>query len=381
MKKRMTAFLQSVRGRMEDHHIGRPLFVGGLVFVAFWATVPQQAGDAKACQSLLALLTVMGFLAHRRFPRASIALTITFTFAAWVMGLTYDPLLLASITVFSFAEGHGVGMHKRFMLCALTLLVLALLVCTSPVAEARIRWIILSCTALSGAWILGIRTRQRREESVIRAQMDERLRLAQEIHDLLSYSLGTIGVRAGVAARVDVDDPQKLCATLHEIEHVSQSGVQQLRELLDQERDAGGATRETKGAVKKKWSLEDELHSVKTLCEKSGLLVRIHIDSRVDLLPDAIRTTLLRAAKELTVNVLTHAYAHEMHMSVVVEPTNVRMVVADNGEGSVASLKPGHGITAIRERVALLDGHLVLSDAPDGGLQASLTIPCDAHGI
>ena len=85
--------------------------------------------------------------------------------------------------------------------------------------------------------------RSRAAEEVRLARAEERLRLSREVHDVVSHSLSTIAVRAGVARLVLDEQPEEARSALSAIETASRSALDELRQLLRQTRDPAAAAR------------------------------------------------------------------------------------------------------------------------------------------
>lgn len=333
------------------------------VFAGMWLTVAAPAG-LRTWQILLGAVAVLGAVLSRRFPLAGVFLAGIATTLGWLFGVTADPFLLLSVGVLTFAERRGSRRFPRWLLIAWVGLVVTALILGSPPGSAgfedRMRGALLSAIILAAAWVLGVRTRQARLEAAARARMDERLRLARDVHDALSHSLGAIGVQAGVAAHVTALGEPELRATLQEVESQARSSLLELKSLLHSERSTVLDT----GIVS--LPLTGLLRDTARTAERSGLEVELDSMESVDGLPAAVHTTVHRIVQEAVTNAIRHAEASTLSISVTVLDAAVEVLVSDDGIGAPNGVREGHGMTGMRERVALVGGELRVESTSTG---------------
>jgi signal transduction histidine kinase len=197
-------------------------------------------------------------------------------------------------------------------------------------------------------------------EAAARARTDERLRLARDVHDALSHSLGAIGVQAGVAAHVTALGEPELRATLQEVESQARSSLLELKSLLHSERSALSET----GTAS--LPLIGLLRDTARTAERSGLMVELDSTDSVDSLPAAVRATVHRIVQEAVTNAIRHAEASTLSISVAVLDVSVEVVVSDDGIGAPDGVREGHGLTGMGERVALVGGELSVEPTSTG---------------
>lgn len=334
-----------------------------MVFAGMWLTVTAPTG-LRLWQLVLGSVAVAGAAMSRWFPLVGVALSGIATVFGWGFGVTSDPFLLASVGVLALAERNGSRWFPWWLLVAWAGLATTALIVGSPpnVAEFedQMRSALLSAIILVAAWVLGVRTRQARQEAAARARTDERLRLARDVHDELSHSLGAIGVQAGVAAHVTALSEAELRATLQKVESQARGSLLELKSLLHSERSANSETDATP------FPLTDLLRETARTAERSGLDVELGVTKNVDKLPVAIRTTVHRIVQEATTNAIRHAAASALRISVAVRGAFVEVSVSDDGVGAPGGLREGHGLTGMRERVALSSGELSIEPTMAG---------------
>lgn len=248
---------------------------------------------------------------------------------------------------------------------------------SSEDSSVLLRNLVFVAGVVVSAWLLGVRTARVKSESAARVRMEERLRLTRDVHDALSHSLGSIGVRAAVNAHVVHLSEEDLRATLLDIEADARAGIEELRKLLDRERgiSAIDVLERREDPSVDKHTFQAELEQMLDAARKTGLEATLSFDSWLESLPSAYRTTLFRATRELVTNVILHASATSVHATAQRGNAGIVTTVEDDGNGRVESLAEGHGVTGIRERLALIGGQLDIADRAPRGLIVTVSVP------
>lgn len=335
----------------------RDVAVGTAVIVGLWLTVvPHPTG--RGWQLVLAGLCLVAVVCRNRLPVTMTVIATASTLAAWALGMTADPCVMVGMCLFAVAERRGNRLFPWWVLTATGLVGILMLLIGGEDAQTGIRVVIVSAIVLSAAWALGTRTRQVRRESAARARADERLRMVREVHDVLSHSLGTIGVQAGIAAHVETLGPAELRATLREVEEDARSSLSELRELLRREREDIDST---PGAP-----FSDVIDGLTRSLERTGIRASVEVTGEVDVLSAVHRQTIRRIVQEGITNVIRHSGAAACWIAIHVGDDELTVTVRDDGHGSNGTLREGHGLTGLRERTALLGGRMRLQDDHDG---------------
>jgi len=200
------------------------------------------------------------------------------------------------------------------------------------------------------------RSEQLREEQARTATLDERTRIAREVHDVLAHSLGALGLQIQVARAVLTDSDD----------------VPRAVELLDQARRmASDGLRETRRAVH---ALRGDIPPLpEGLAELSashqrrhGTPVRFEVSGQPRLLSPDVGLAITRAAQEALVNTAKHAPHQPVEIQLDYTGPGTRLVVsnhlAENGESdrppALVTVNGGYGLAGMRERLLLLDGAL-----------------------
>ena len=345
-----------------------PLGIAVAVVAALWLTVVPPEGW-RLVQLLLGAVAVCGAMLSKWHPLPGALLAGLATAAAWGLQLTADPFLLASIGVHALGERRGVRRVPWWLLVAFAAVILAALLVgdpeTAPSFAPSMRGALLGAVVLGAAWVLGVRSRQLHEATAAAARTDERLRLARDVHDVLSHSLGAIGVRAGVAAHVTALGEPELRDTLREVEAQARDSLGELKQLLDRERAVG--TDAVAGPASDSVRLEELIRDIERTGRRAGVRVESEHPEDVDLLPAALRTTAYRIVQEAATNCFRHAAASTLRIAVTTDESRVEVRVSDDGAGARRGYREGNGLTGMRERVDLLGGELRVGDRGGSG--------------
>ncbi|BBF98811.1 MULTISPECIES: sensor histidine kinase [Pseudonocardia] len=349
----------------------RDAAVATAVVIGLWWTVPPEIG--RPAQAGLALVVVLAVVLRHRFPRAATAVAALSTGVAWLSGATADPGVLVGWCLFAVAERQGERLAPNRIVAATAVVALLLLLTVAPGdLGGTVRWAVVTIVVLTAAWVLGVRTRRLRRETAVRVATEERLRLSRDVHDALGHSLGTIGVRAGVAAHVDTLSADELREALREIAETARCSVAELHVLLGRIRDGESAGTD----------LPTDLRTLARTMQRSGIDAAAEIEIDPDIDTDAVsalaaplRTTLYRVAQEATTNVVRHSGATRCRITLTLTgpPADrwITLCVTDDGRGPGAA-PPGHGLTGMEERVHAHGGTLRTGGPPGFTLTATL---------
>jgi signal transduction histidine kinase len=210
------------------------------------------------------------------------------------------------------------------------------------------------------------------EQETLRRVAEERLRIAREVHDVVGHGLATITLRAGVADRVAERDPAEVREALRAIRQVSRESLSELSALLGVLR-ADGA----EGGPER--SPAPDLQALPRLVEglrEAGLEVELDIDQGGESVPEVVGAAGYRIVQEALTNVARHA-GPNAHARVRLARHDgvVEVEVRDDGLGASAALRPGGGLTGMRERAVLLGGRFEAGAAPGGGFRVWASLP------
>jgi signal transduction histidine kinase len=200
------------------------------------------------------------------------------------------------------------------------------------------------------------------------AILEERQRLARDLHDSVTQALYGLSLHAEAATRaLAAGETDPVAANLHEIRETTQEALGEMRLLLYELRPPLLEERGLLGA------LQARLGAVES---RAGLVTELRGTATERLRPET-EQGLYRLAQEALNNVLKHAHAR--HVGVELEVTTDRAIleVADDGVGFEPALRGGHGfgLAGMRERAAKLGGTLQVASAPGAGTRVRVEVP------
>jgi signal transduction histidine kinase len=233
------------------------------------------------------------------------------------------------------------------------------------------------------AWLLGhsIRQAQDRAELVrvqagAQAAMEERLRIARELHDMVAHSIGIIAIQAGSGRRVFDARPDQARDALAAIEATSRETLSGLRRMVTGLRHAEPGPGPGQAPMGSAPGLADIERLAATALDAG---VRVEVDWRgsQEPLPADIDLSAFRIIQEAVTNVVHHAGTGQCQVLIDQQDGQLSIEVTDSGRGGTAA-GTGYGITGMRERAALLGGDFSAGPRPGGGFRVAARLPVPA---
>ncbi|MBW4439309.1 MAG: sensor histidine kinase [Pleurocapsa minor GSE-CHR-MK-17-07R] len=197
----------------------------------------------------------------------------------------------------------------------------------------------------------------------------ERNRLARELHDTLAHSLSAVNVQLKALEVLWEQDPAKARAALHETQELTREGLQEARRALVALRSA--PVEELGLAL----ALE---RLARKAAERGGLALTLNVPERIHGLTPQAEQQVYRAAEEALNNVVRHANARALALSVARAGHIVRLTVRDDGVGfdPASAARDGHfGLTGMRERATLVHGALSVDSSAGAGTTITFEVP------
>lgn len=217
-----------------------------------------------------------------------------------------------------------------------------------------------------------------REENERRAVMDERVRIARELHDVVAHHVSVMGVQAGAARRALANDAQRAEEPLRDIEDSSREAVAELHRLLGFLRRADEVDVDSLSpdALAPTPSL-DRLDGLRRQLAAAGLAVRLEILGKTRPLPPSVDLNAYRIIQEALTNCLKYAGVDVADVNITYGDDALNITVADRGRGVDAdsSTTGGAGLPGMAERVALLGGSVHHGPRDGGGFVVEATLP------
>jgi signal transduction histidine kinase len=199
--------------------------------------------------------------------------------------------------------------------------------------------------------------------------MEERLRIARELHDSLTHSISVIQVQAGVAQHLARKRGEEVPPALLAIQEAGTDAARELRATLSvlretQDGDGSGLC---------------QLDSLVARARTAGLPVTVTVTGAKRPLPPDVDQAAYRIVQEALTNVSRHAghACASVHLHYAPQTLSVR--VDDDGKGSgTRPAGPGLGLIGMRERVSALGGRLHAGPQDGGGFQVRAELPARA---
>lgn len=344
-----------------------------LVEVAVSADLEGATPTEARWSAVFMLAITLPLALRRRYPFEVMAVVGGAAIVYNLLDVPPDPytptfaVLLGVYTVSSYASRTQVRV-------AAVVVGLALVVLNLPwFAEEDFGDIVNQFVLLGGAWVVGQNARYRRrqaellEERAERAErereererlavLEERSRLAREIHDVIAHSVGVIAVQAGAARAVAEQRPDRAREALAAIEDVSKDTLVELRRALGALRAPGD-----EAALRPAPGLGD-LRELVEQVGRAGVTVSLTEEGQRREVPSGVDLSAYRVVQEALTNTVKHAGPTTASVTVRYGDAWLEVVVADEGgtpevrPGLAASANGGQGLIGMRERVSMLGG-------------------------
>ncbi|WP_068920630.1 sensor histidine kinase [Planobispora rosea] len=205
-----------------------------------------------------------------------------------------------------------------------------------------------------------------REEEALRRAGEERLWIAQELHDSLTHAISVVNVQASVALQTFEHRPELAREALAAIRESGHEAMDELRATLGVLRraDADGAEA---GLAR--------LPRLVSRAESAGLPVRTVVVGARRELPPRVDRAAYRIVQEAFTNVLRHAGAASITLTTEYRPGVIVLSVEDDGEHRSGEIGNGMGLIGMRERAVAVGGSLTAGPRPEGGFAVRAELP------
>lgn len=342
---------------------------------------------------MLAIAVPAALTVRRRFPVVVLGLMLALTVgyaAAWTLPQSAGGLLAVLLGAYSVAR-HA---PSRRRLIGVGLLVVAL-----PFVEWRdptthsVGEALPTVALVAVAWAIGVATlrsakrseqllelaaqlRQEREESARLAVVNERLRIARELHDLLAHSVTVMVVQVGASRLALGDVPEPANSALRTAERVGRQSLAEMRRLLTVLRDDPDQQLLPQPGLAAVPDLVAAAADHTVICT---------IDPSLPVLSPGLDLVVYRIVQEAITNLVKHAPRAAATVDVRHEDGCV-VVVIDNEPPArsstvVTMAGGGHGLVGMAERAAMYGGTVSARSRPDGGFTVRATLPMEPSEV
>jgi signal transduction histidine kinase len=389
-----------------DRH---PVWTDVLMAVVFFALVMLNLWVEFGASSLLRLmaavaliiLTTLPLAVRRRFPVAVLVIVTIALIAARHLRFSESPFTTYCLLL-AFVSAGVYGSQKwrnlvRMMSALATIISLTYIVFFAeriwilPVQAVmyKISVLLFEIFLFVAAWWIGEVFRIRREheieleiktelleqeteENARRAVIDERLRIARELHDVVAHHVSVMGLQAAAARRIMNQQPEKVGHLLLGVEESSRQAINELQRLLGFLRDEG---------KKEEIAPQPGLARLDLLIQQmkeTGLEVSLTTQGQIQNIPPSVDLSAYRIIQEALTNTMKHAYPAKATVIIKCSATNLELQIQDDGPGDKCKSSDkgkGRGLIGMRERVALCGGEFSAGTAPGGGFLVRAVFP------
>jgi signal transduction histidine kinase len=325
---------------------------------------------------------------RRRWPLVVLAVTTLHFTRYWAVGQVNEiaSWVILGVAIYSaaaYADRHRAGWVYGACLLWLIGSGVVLSARAGPVGVVEVAAIVMfDALPFLLAWPLGAMMRrlreyraaleernrqldQEREVNARRAVLEERVRIARELHDVVAHHVSVMGVQAGVARRLFDRDPTEAVTAIGSVETASRQAIADLQQLV------GVLRRQEKGDDLAPQPSLGRLPELVEHMREAGLAVELTVQGRQAPLPAGMELSAYRIIQEALTNTLKHAGPAQAAVIVRYDNGTVEVEVVDNGQGPPPA-RPGtggKGLVGMQERVRLYGGRLETGARPGGGFR------------
>jgi signal transduction histidine kinase len=358
--------------------MGRPpaadlAFAVGFTAAVAVGTIPaatEQDGAVPVGAFGLVVVAGLGTIGLRRAAPAW-ALTIAMvTVPAYIyLGYPFGPVQLCMV-VGMFELARQRPLRISLPACGISAVVATASVLSRALDEADspvlfglawTSWIVLPWSLGALVHVAAAARDRARRDLAARAALEERMRIAGEVHDVVGHGLAVVSMQAGVALLVFDEQPEQARRSLEAIRTTSATSLTELRGMLDavhpgqSEKDAG---------------IADLIDRVRA----GGLSVELTAD--LDAVDRDTGAIAYRIVQESLTNVVRHAATSSAEVQIIKQDNELLVQVRDRGRGPVGTGE-GRGLAGMRKRVEAAGGTFESGPRHGGGFQVVATLPLD----
>ncbi len=200
------------------------------------------------------------------------------------------------------------------------------------------------------------------------AVLEERNRIAREIHDTLAQTLTGIVVQLQAAEDVHTTDFNDRQAHIAAARLLAKEGLTEARRSVRALRPQALEDTDLVGAL---------VNLIEQMATGNGIQTICHVRGTSYFLPPVVESNLLRIGQEAFTNTLKHSHASEVQIELVYMPGQVQLRVQDNGQGFDPDLRltKGYGLLSMRERSQKIGAELTITSKPGAGTEVAIAVP------
>jgi signal transduction histidine kinase len=322
----------------------RPLAVLAVTVIAETLVLIFRPGAGAPVGVIVALYTVAAYCDRRVSIRAAALAALPITVAVIVNNGARAGQVIPELAVFAIGGVVGDNMRTR----------------RAYLAELEER---------------AARLAREREEKADRAVIEERARIARELHDVIAHNVSVMVVQAAAGEDVFDEDPGQARESLAAVASTGRAALTELRRLL-------GVIRAEDDRDDPAYAPQPGLERIDELVgqvRETGLPVELSVLGEPRTLPDGVGLCAYRIVQEALTNTLKHAHASTAQVQLRYVADALELQVLDDGRGttSLNGETDGQGLIGMRERVALFGGELTAGRRSGRGYEVRARLPLE----
>jgi signal transduction histidine kinase len=203
------------------------------------------------------------------------------------------------------------------------------------------------------------------------AVLQERQRIARELHDVVAHHMSVIAIQAEAAPYKVAEPPPELAESFADIRASALEGLTELRRIL-------GVLRTDPAAQVAPQPGLERLEEVVASARAGGLSVETSVTGEAPILPAGVGLSAYRILQESLSNVMRHAPGASVRVEIAYRPDLLRLQVRNDPGAEPSRVERaggGHGLVGMHERAAMLGGELTAGPTADGGFVVTATLP------
>lgn len=367
-----------------------PLVIDGGLALLLFALAEASADAAQRPIPLsvaIVALETLPLTFRRRAPATVLIIVATAALAHLVAGFHngFFDTFAGVVAIYSVAAHRPRRVSLIFLAVLPLALALAMLVDWHNQGRVNLVDIPYNLLLFLSAWLLGdnlqtrraydVQMERERREQARAALAEERARIARELHDIVAHSVSVMVLQANAGERVAASKPEQAGEHFAAIQATGRQALSELRRLLGVLRgaDAGAASLEPQPGL-------SGIERLAAEARRSGVETTVHVEGDPAVLPEAMQLSAYRVIQEALTNTLRHAGASRADIAIRCGTRALDVEVVDDGRSPATtdgSVRTGHGLIGMQERVHLFGGELEAGPRPEGGFRVWASFPLD----
>jgi signal transduction histidine kinase len=368
----------SVAGmRLSAVAVDRTLAAVLLVIAEAEVWLTHDAGGHPVSAAVVAPILMASLALRRRYPLP--AGLVGHTTEAVQFAISSNTQVIAT-TIAWFCVLYGITVWttpRRFVFGAAYVAIVNLVPWTGSYSKAgssTLFGVVTLVVMLIVRRVLGDRDRRlqlaerERDVAAREAVVEERARIARELHDAIAHNVSMMVVQAGAERRTLAEESQTR-EVLETVEHIGRSALTEMRRLVGMLRSDDADPLAPQPGIR-------DLPTLVTQVREAGLPVDLSVEGEPRELPVGLELSAYRIVQEALTNALKHAGDAHATVRIAYGPDSLELEIVDDGAGTTSAVASGgHGLVGMRERVALYGGRFEAARRTGGGFAVRVLLP------